>query len=282
MVLTVSAALLAAGCATGALLLLLGLAPGHAVGSVHLSPRAPRFQPRALRPSHLLALSVGLIALVITRWPLALPLGAGGVLAMQGLGPGGGADTIAALESIAVWSEMLRDTLAGASGLSQALIATAETAPLPLRPAVTTLARRLEGGVALERALRELADALADPAADMVVAALVMASKERAQRLGELLSALATSVRDEVGMRLRIEASRASSRTAVRMITGFSLALFAVMALFARAYLAPYSSATGQLVLALVGGLFALGLWLMASMIRPKLLPRLELSEREQ
>jgi hypothetical protein len=88
---------------------------------------------------------------------------------------------------------------------------------------------------------------------------------------------LADTTREEVAVRLRVEASRASARTAVRTIAGFSLGLFALMALFARAYLSPYRTLTGQLVLALVGCIFGLGLWLMAVMVRPRVLGRLSL-----
>ncbi|MHB1986932.1 MAG: type II secretion system F family protein [Acidimicrobiales bacterium] len=230
------------------------------------------------RPGTVTGLAVGIAALVITRWPMAFPLGVAAVLGLKGLGAGTGPRAIEKLDAIASWTEMVRDTLAGASGLSQALVVTAATAPVQLRSEITLLAGKLRAGVAVELALRELADDISDPSADMVVAALLMASRERAQRLGDLLSALSVSIRDEVAMRLGIEASRASSRTAVRMIAGFSLGLFGLMSVFARAYLSPYRAATGQLALGLVGLLFAAGLYLMSAMVRPQPLPRLGLS----
>ena len=230
----------------------------------------------------LLALAAAGVAVIITRWPIAAPLAAAAVLGTRGLRQGSGRPTIERLEAVATWTEMLRDTLAGASGLTQALVTTAATAPGTLSGAVGSMAAKLSAGVPLESCLRELGAELADPAADMVVIALVMASRERAQRLGDLLGALAASIREEVGMRLAVEASRASSRAAVRMISGFSLALFAFMALFAHSYLAPYRSATGQLVLAVVGLLCGLGLWLMSVMVRPEPQPRLLLEAGEQ
>ncbi|MGO9560593.1 MAG: type II secretion system F family protein [Acidimicrobiales bacterium] len=224
---------------------------------------------------------VGVIALVITRWPMAVFLGAAATLGLKGLSGGTSRQQIDKLEAIASWTEMLRDTLAGASGLTQALVATAGTAPAPVAYEIRALAGKLTAGVPIEDALRELADDIADPAADMVVASLVMASRERAQRLGDLLSALAQAIREEVAMRLGIEASRASSQTAVRMITGFSLGLFGLMCVFARAYLAPYESPPGQLMLGVVGLVFALGLWLMSVMVRPHPFARLLLSDAE-
>ena len=50
----------------------------------------------------------------------------------------------AKVEAIAGWAEMLRDTMAGAAGLEQAIIASAAVAPLPVRRSVATLAARLE------------------------------------------------------------------------------------------------------------------------------------------
>jgi hypothetical protein len=80
-------------------------------------------------------------------------------------------------------------------------------------------------------------------------------------------------------MRLAIEASRASARTAMRTITGFSFGLLGLMAVFARGYLEPYRTLSGQLVLALVGCIFGLGLWLMSVMVRPEHFSRLPIAE---
>ena len=78
-----------------------------------------------------------------------------------------------------------------------------------------------------------------------------------------------------MALRLRVEASRASSRTALRTIAGFSVTFLAILALFARSYMAPYGSATGQLVMALVGLLFGSGLALMARMAKPRVSGRI-------
>jgi hypothetical protein len=220
----------------------------------------------------------GLVALVVTRWPVAVPLAMLAVLGSRGVAGGATRSTIERLDAIAAWTEMLRDTLAGAAGLTQSLVATAPISPRAVRPQVSALAARLNAGIAIVPALAQLADDLDDPAADTVVACLVMAAAERAQRLSDLLGALAETTRQEVAMRLSIEASRASARTAVRMITGFSFGLLALMAVFARSYLSPYRTATGQLVLVFVGCLFGIALWVMAIMVRPRPFPRLSIA----
>ncbi len=259
------------------------------IGLLPLCPSRPRFaddewsetrpgsRSSKRRPRRDLAVAgvCSLVALVVTRWPMAVPHVDLAVLGSRGVAGGATKTTIERLEAVAAWTEMLRDTLAAAAGLTQAVMATAPIAPRPLRPSVAALAARLNAGVAIVPALAQLAEDIGDPAADTVVACLIMAASERAQRLTDLLGALAEATRDEVAMRLGIEASRASARTAVKMITGFSFGLLGLMAVFARAYLSPYSSAEGQLVLAIVGCLYGLGLWMMAVMTRPKSLPRL-------
>ncbi|MDA8037741.1 MAG: type II secretion system F family protein, partial [Actinomycetota bacterium] len=224
-----------------------------------------------------IALGAGLLAALITRWPVSFPLAALAVLGTEGLAGNTSKPVIARLEAVASWTEMLRDTLVGAAGLTQALAVTAPIAPRPIRREVATLANRVSAGVSLAGALVAFAGDLSEPAADTVVAALTLAANERSPHLTELLGVLADTTREEVAVRLRVEASRASARTAVRTIAGFSLGLFALMALFARAYLSPYRTLTGQLVLALVGCIFGLGLWLMAVMVRPRVLGRLSL-----
>lgn len=206
----------------------------------------------------LLALAGFTLVGLVTRWPIAalyaglagwfLPSIVGGKAAREG--------QIARIEAIASWAEMLRDTMAGAGGLEQSIIASATVAPEPIRPQVARLASRLERD-RLAPALRDFADELDDPAGDLVVAALVLAADKSPKRLGDLLGRLALSARDEVNMRLRVDAGRARTRTSVRVTTG-ATAVFALgMLVLNRDYLEPYDSAMGQLVLALVGGCFA-------------------------
>jgi tight adherence protein B len=164
---------------------------------------------------------------------------------------------------------MLRDTMAGAAGIEQAIIATAPVAPLPLRADVVELAAALEGGARLAPALRSFAERVADATADLVVAALVMAAEHQARQLGELLGSLAHAAREQATMRLRLEAGRAQIRTSVKVIITVTAVLALGLAILNRGYLAPYASPTGQLVLAAVGALFAAAFAWLARMTRP-------------
>ncbi|MDA8063816.1 MAG: pilus assembly protein TadB [Actinomycetota bacterium] len=225
-----------------------------------------------------LALGVGAAVVVgaTTGWPVGAVLaglagwGAPGLLA----GAARHQAAVGRIEAVAGWAEMLRDTMAASAGLEQAIVATAPLAPQPIRAEVATLAARLDSE-RLAPALRSFADEVADPTCDLVVAALVLAADHQAQRLGELLGTLAQAARDQATMRLRVEAGRARTRTSVKVIVGATGALVAGLALVDRGYLSPYDSATGQLVLVLIGGLFVLSFVWLSRMTRPANLERI-------
>jgi Flp pilus assembly protein TadB len=168
-----------------------------------------------------------------------------------------------------VWTELLRDTLTGSAGLAQAIVATAGIAPEEIRVPVGHLADRIMSGVPMDESLRILAFDIDDPGAEEVTNALRLAATSPAQRLVDLLSALADSTRDQVSMRLRVESSRASARSGVRTVICFSVGFVALLCVVARSYLAPYGSVTGQLVLVIVVGCYAAGLMLMIRLVRP-------------
>ncbi len=243
-----------------------GRAPTGAAGEPLLANGARKADVPAL----VLAAAAGVICVLATGWLVAGPIGA---LAVYGLPrllrQTSGAASIATIEAVATWTEMLQGSLAASAGLSQAIIATADLSPAPIRSATERLAAQISAGVHPRSALLRFADDVADPSADRVVCALLLAFSARAQRLGELLSALADSTRQEVSLRLRIETSRASVRSGVRTVVVFSVVFAVALALLARSYLAPFDSATGQVVLAAVGALYAAGLTLMVVLARP-------------
>ena len=264
---TALAAILGAGVGLGALLIALGLRGAE-------GRRPQRRWTRRQLEGHTLRLAVAVGAAVVvgagTGWPVAALLAAAACWGVPQLftESKAHAQLIAKVEAVAGWAEMLRDTMAGAAGLEQAIIASAPVAPLPIRREVATLAGSLERE-RLAPALRAFADEVADPTCDLVVAALVLAAEHQASRLGELLGTLAASARDQATMRLRVEAGRARTRTSVRVIVGVTLGLALFLALLNHGYLAPYSSPLGQFVLLVVGVLFALAFAWLAKITRP-------------
>lgn len=168
-------------------------------------------------------------------------------------------DDRALVEALAVWIEQLRDTMAGARGLEQAIAATAETAPLVLRPSVIRLADRLDHD-SLSNSARAFAEEVDNSLADFVVAVLVTASQQQVRDVGAVLGQLAECCRDEVKMRTRVWVSRARTRSAVRIIIGVLVVFVAGLFTFNRSYLQPYGSASGLVVLTAVIGLFVAAL----------------------
>ncbi|SFK89102.1 Type II secretion system (T2SS), protein F [Amycolatopsis sacchari] len=170
---------------------------------------------------------------------------------------------IARIEGIATWTEMLRDTLSAAAGLEQAVLATAPLAPPAIRGEVGELATGIENGERLAPALRRLGERLDDPVGDLVIAALLLAAEQQTRQLADLLGSLAQAARGQASMRMRVEAGRARTRTSVRVIVGTTLAFAVAVVLLNRSYMGAYDSATGQVVLLGIGGLFAVGFaWL--------------------
>ena len=252
-----------------------GAAPAQGVGTTAASGDMPSSQQeqglRRRAVAGVSALAAAAVTAALTRWPVAAGLAgvaAAGLPAL--LRSVSGRSGTERIEAVAAWTEMLRDTLAAAAGLGQAIVATADMAPSAIRPSVTRLADRLSSGMPMETALRAFAAEMGDASADLVVCALLVASSVQSQRLAELLGALADSCRDEVALRLRVEASRASARSSVRTVVLVSLAFAVLLFVFAHSYLSPFGTSTGQLVLGAVGSCYAAGIVLMVRMVRPR------------
>lgn len=205
-----------------------------------------------------------LAILAITGWPVAAVATFGAVIYGRRMLGGNStrATSIARTQAIATWTEMIRDNMAGAAGLEQALMATAGVAPGPIAVEVRRLAQRLED-MSLPDALACLGDELDHPSADLVVAALANAARMEGRDLGALLSRLAESIRGDVRMRLRVEVGRARIRTSARIVVGVTIFTIVFMYAFSRSLLEVYDTPAGQLWLVVVLGIFGLGGWML-------------------
>lgn len=167
------------------------------------------------------------------------------------------------LEGLAGWTEALRDTIAGAVGLEQAIPATTVNAAPVIRPSLNLLVDRLRVREPLPAALMRFADDLNDPSADLIIAALILNARLRGPGLRDVLSALSESAREELDLRRRVEGARRSTRRSVQIVVGVTLFVSAGLVLLNKTYLAPYGSTLGQLILLVVVLLYAAGVfWL--------------------
>lgn len=151
------------------------------------------------------------------------------------------------VESIAVWTENLRDVIGASAGIVDAIAATAQQPPSMIEEPLRRLAAssRYEP---LEVCLRAFADEMDHPASDFVVAALVTAARNPARDLTMLLTHLADCTRLECELYMRIWVSRARARTAVRIVVGAVCVFATAMLVFGTGYLAPYATVQGVLV----------------------------------
>lgn len=249
-----------------------GLALAYSVR--HPAPPAPDTSRTPIPTRRiLLALLAAAIAYLLTGWIAAIPITIAGVWFLPGML---GRDVrheqeLAVVEAVASFTEMLRDTLSAAAGLNQALAVACRHAPEPLQPAAVTLAERIEAREATTRqALHAFADEIDDPTADLVALALAAASEHPTRDLAGLLTSLATTAREQAAMRTRTAVAQARTRTAIRMITAITVGLALILLIIDRPYLADYDSATGQVVLLWVAGIFALALrWLKSLAVIP-------------
>lgn len=270
---------MAGGTVVGLGLLLLGVA------FVGLPPPDPGKPPRLTalrrhpRQTTIMAMTgagVGLAVLVFTRW-LVLAVALGLLAGFWRHVFGGTAEeqrAIARLDALASWTESLRDTIAGAVGLEQAIPATAATSAPAIRPALNLLVDRLRIREPLPTALLRFADDLDDPSADLIVAALVLNARLRGPGLRDVLSALAESAREELDMRRRIDATRRSTRRSVQIVIGVTLGVAGLLITLNQQYVEPYGTFVGQIFLTITILLFAAGVvWL-------RRLARIQMPER--
>jgi Flp pilus assembly protein TadB len=256
------------------LIVLLGAVVGGGIALLVVSLRPVEVDTdRPVEPSSLLprlktlgtrlpmAVAAGLVILLLTRWVVLAV--ATGLLVFFAPSLFGGARServaIARLEGLAAWTESLRDTIAGAVGLEQAIPATATAAAPSIRSELADLSDRLRMRTPLPTALQQFADDLDDSSADLIVAALMLNSRLRGPGLREVLTSLASSARDELEMRRRVNAGRASTRRSVQIVMGITVAFVLGLTLFNRSYVEPYSGTVGQVVLLLILACFGAG-----------------------
>lgn len=253
-----------------AVVALLGAGFALSVFGVVAGQRRRAVQPTVLRPpvltremliraaiAVLIAAAVGLW----TRWPVGALLAG---IAAYALPTALGSDwhqkqALARTEAVAAWAEMLRDNLSAAAGLEQTILVTAPFAPPAIHDDIADLAASLRLGTRLPVALTELRERMDDPTGRLVVRALLQASQRQSRQLAELLSEMARRARERANLRLRIAPGHARIRTNARIIVTFTLAMAAGLTLFNRKFLAPYDDLMGQLVLVVVGLIFAAG-----------------------
>ncbi|WP_235006415.1 type II secretion system F family protein [Nocardiopsis sp. JB363] len=225
----------------------------------------------ALRQRHTwirLTASAGAGALVgvVTGWPVGVVLAAVAGWWMPALlRPDTTSQKQADLaEALASWAEQLRDMITGASGLHQAIAATVPVAPEPVRAPVQGLEARLRAGQPMEQAAPVFARDVDSDLGDLVALTLTMGASRQSGDVAGALSRLAEAARERASSIARVSASRARVRSSVRIIAAATTIMLVGMVALNPTFLEPLGTVTGQLILGLVGGVWALSFFWLA------------------
>ncbi|MGW7196199.1 type II secretion system F family protein [Streptomyces chryseus] len=200
------------------------------------------------------AAAVGLLVWLFTSWPMGGLITALVIVGLPWLmNPGSGAAReIARLEAVEEWVRRMSDIHTVGVSLEQSVQRSLETVPKAIQEEVTLLVSRLTAGWRPQDAYRAFADALNDATADEVVALLILHIEDRGAGLSRALRDLAEALQHEVLMRREVEADREKPRTNDRWVTIFCLGIFG-LTMFSGAYVEPYTTLTGQMVLVGLG-----------------------------
>lgn len=230
-----------------------------------------------------LALGGALLILLLTGWPVgALWAGVLGAVTPSLLEARRQRTAgVARLEAIATWTATVRGLNATGIGLREALIASADVAPAPIRAEIEGLAARLRqphrfGTIDVLRALQ---DQLGDQTGDSVALSLALASKRPSGRLGAELASLERGARRLAEMRKEIDADRQKERETIRGTALVSVVSIPVLSWIAPELFRPATTAAGQLALGVTGAVYAAGLWWMARMEHFEIPERIRITE---
>lgn len=261
---TLLAAVAGAAVALGLLMLAAGLygtdqperprsAPSRRVRAM-LNPAAGH-RSRHRRLELAAAAVVGLMLLLVSGLPVTALVGAGAVAGIPPLlrSVKATAGEIERLEALQTWVRRLSDLLSTNSELTRTLIESARTAPKPIAGPLADLAVRLDAGWSVDPALRLLADDLDSGTGDLIVAALLLGLQDRGGGLAEVLTRLADTIADDVSTRRTIESEREKPRQTARLVLLIMVVVAGGLVLLNPAYLAPYATPVGQVVLAVIG-----------------------------
>jgi hypothetical protein len=206
------------------------------------------------------------VAFVVSR-NFVIAVIAGAAVVLWPLVAGGGRaerSELAKLEALAQWTESLRDLAQKGAGLESVIPKTAATAADVLALPLRHLTFRLSVRVPLPQALSLFADEVDHASADLVVGALALAARQRKGQLSRVLSALSSSLREELEQRTKIMRERNVVRREAAQVAVLSAVLVAAGSLFEPPSL-PASASTAAVLLPVV---LAAGFVLVFSRVR--------------
>ncbi|WP_331736088.1 type II secretion system F family protein [Streptomyces sp. NBC_00057] len=226
-----------------------------------------------------LVLTAAIVTLVVwawTGWPVHGLLAGAAVLGFPFiLNPGTAAvHRIERLEALGQWLNHLAGVHTAGISLPQTIRASAKNAPAPIAANVRALSERLRSGMEAHTAFAHFADELADGVSDHVVLLFQSHAVYKGPGLSDALEALAVTIHQQAADARDIEADRAKVRKSSRMVS-VVISLVVVGCMLNEGWSGWYQSPAGQLVLAVLGAMFAWTLSWLRRIARTKPDPRL-------
>lgn len=142
----------------------------------------------------------------------------------------------------------IRSAIRAGLSLPEALTQLGVQGPTALRPAFTDFGLDYRATARFDESLNRLAERLADPVADKIVAALRITREVGGTDLGEMLGTLSSFLRDAARTRGELEARQSWTISAARLAVAAPWVILLLLAAQPAA-VAAYSSITGVLVL---------------------------------
>lgn len=214
-----------------------------------LRTRARELTPRQ-RMVVAAALLAGLVAFALTRWVVMLILVPVAVLGLPVLLRAPRNRELELLQDLDRWVRGLATSLPTGKSITDAIRATRRQAPAGLAEPVAVVVARLDARWNTADALRAMADDLASPDSDAIIAALMLASERGGVGASQTLEALSDAIQERLRARREIEAERAKPRIVVQQITLITAVVLLVGLLAGGDFFAPYGTALGQVILA--------------------------------
>jgi tight adherence protein B len=215
-------------------------------------------------------LLAGLGAWLVSGWPvLTLAAMAGGLLLPRTWA----ARTLAAQraarsEAVAEVAAGLRDGVRGGLGVTDALGGLARWGPPALRAELTEVTAQA-AMLGLPHALESFARRVGDPLADLLAATLALNQRLGGRNLADVLDELAAAIRADAHTLREVRARQAQQRLSARLVAAAPVGILLAICQTNPAYLAPFASPLGQLVLALALLMVVAGYLAMVRLARP-------------
>ncbi|WP_331718393.1 type II secretion system F family protein (plasmid) [Streptomyces sp. NBC_01544] len=226
-----------------------------------------------------LVITAAVVTLVVwawTGWPVHGLLAGAAVLGLPFiLNPGTAAvHRIERLEALGQWLNHLAGVHTAGISLPQTIRASAKNAPGPIAANVQALSERLRSGMESHDAFALFADELADGVSDHVVLLFQSHAVYKGPGLSDALEALAVTIHQQAADARDIEADRAKVRKSSRMVS-VVISIVVVGCMLNEGWSGWYQSPAGQIVLAVLGIMFAWTLSWLRRIARTKPDPRL-------